>query len=689
MSEPVTWREGTPYSARFDDLYRTTADGLAQARRIFLGGCGLRAPGAEPAETPTQHASAWAGQRQWRILETGFGLGLNFLAAWQAWRHDGRRPGLLHFVSIEAFPVAAEDIVRGAQAWPELSAQAEELAAQWRRLEPGASCPVQRLSFEHGRVLLTLCLGDVRDMLRELRPTLPHRMDSVFLDGFAPQANPDMWSPDTLRELSTLARRGATLASWTANGAVRRALAQSGWQVEKVPGLPPKRESIRAVFAPRWEPTRARPPVDHEPARCVVIGAGLAGAAAAASLARRGWQVTVLDAGQPSGPSHSWGESSAPRASDLQGSSEGSSAARASDLQGSSEGSSAARASDLPVGLFAPHVSPDDNLLSRLTRAGIRQTVQAAEDLSQQGVLRAGRDWSLSGVRDQGHAAPVNHALAGWMKPARLVAAWLSTPGVQVRGQVSVAALRRASTDAVWQVLDAQGRELTQAELVVVAAAHSSAALLNEHLPPASPMPLNPVRGQISWGLHLDTPPDAANAPWPPTPVNGNGHFIPSAPMDAGRAWLCGSTYERGETDPRPSAAEVAAGHAANLEKLRVLLPEVAQRLAPDFEAGSVRAWSQIRCTSRDRRPLVGFLDGRAGHTDAPSLASLVTQVTPVPHGLCRLAVLTALGSRGLSFAALGAELLAAQLHAEPLPVPRRLAQALDIRRALPKTDGP
>lgn len=673
MSEPVSWREGTPYSERFDDLYRTTADGLAQARRIFLAGCGLADPGVEPAQAqtrnPTTRASAWADQRQWRILETGFGLGLNFLATWQAWRNDARRPSLLHFISIEAFPVAAEDLVRGAQAWPELAPLAEELAKQWRRLEPGSSCAVQRLSFDHDRVLLTLCLGDVREMLRELRPTLPHRVDSVFLDGFSPHANPDMWSPDTLRDLSTLARRGATLASWTANGAVRRALTENGWQVEKVPGLPPKRESIRAVYAPRWEPTRARAPVDREPGRCVVIGAGLAGAATAAALARRGWQVTVLDAAAPSTLQH---DESRPAhgGAKLLDSLEGSSAARASDLLNSFEGSSAARASDLPVGLFSPHVSPDDNLLSRLTRAGIRHTVQSAEHLSQQGLLRVDQDWSLSGVRDQGHAAPIVHALAGWMKPARLVAAWLAQPGVQVRGHVSVARLRRTGPNAAWQVLDAQGTELAQAELVVVAAACASAKLLDAYLPASSPLPLNPVRGQISWGLHAMQQ-DRTAPPWPPTPVNGNGHFIPNAPMDAGTAWLCGSTYERGETDPQPSHATVATGHAANLDKLRALLPAIAQQLEPTFMRGEVRAWSQIRCTSRDRRPLVGFVD------DA-GVAPESFQSSSTPGSL---AILTALGSRGLSFAALCAELLAAQLHAEPLPLPHKLARALDARR--------
>ena len=106
--EPVDWlADGTPRSPRFDDFYRRGTGGLAQAREVFLKGCGL--------------PQAWAGQAQWRILETGFGLGLNFLATWQAWKNDPARPRILHFVSVEAWPVAAEDLVRSVNAWPELA----------------------------------------------------------------------------------------------------------------------------------------------------------------------------------------------------------------------------------------------------------------------------------------------------------------------------------------------------------------------------------------------------------------------------------------------------------------------------------------------------------------------------------------------------------------------------------------
>ena len=121
---------------------------LAQAQQVFVQGCGLPA--------------AWAGQPQWRVLETGFGLGLNFLVTWQAWRADPARPRLLHFVSCEAFPASAADVLLAAQAHPELIPLAAQLAAQWQGLLPG----LHRLSFEGGQVLLTLGIGDAKAMLQ-------------------------------------------------------------------------------------------------------------------------------------------------------------------------------------------------------------------------------------------------------------------------------------------------------------------------------------------------------------------------------------------------------------------------------------------------------------------------------------------------------------------------------------------
>ncbi len=596
MGEPVEWSpDGTPRSPRFADVYRSAAGGLAQARHVFLAGCGL--------------PQAWQGQPQWRILETGFGLGLNFLAAWRAWKDDPQRPRMLHFASVEAWPVAAEDLLRSAADAPDLLPLAQQLAQRWWGLVPG----VHRFSFEDGRVLLTLAVGDARAMLQQQ----DFAADAVFLDGFDPQRNPDMWALPLLQAVARCCRRGAAVATWSVAGQLRRDMQQCGFVVEKAPGLPPKREALRGRYDPHWSLRHEPPAGVPQAGTALVIGGGLAGAAAAASLGRRGWRVHVLDAAQQ-------------------------------PAQG---------ASGLPAGLLAPHTSPDDNLLSRLSRAGVRLTLQEAGRLLRQEV-----DWAPSGVRevqpggarplpDLGEAAQpwqhaegdaIWHAAAAWIRPAALVQAWLAESGARWSGGTHVHRLRR--TSGGWEALDARGAILGSADMVVACAALGTGALVEG-------LTLHAVRGQVSLGPAGDLGPEPAR------PLNGNGHLLPNVPFADGPRWLCGSTYVRGDL----SLEERAAEHQANFERLQVLSPEAAVRLRPAFQAGAVQAWTGVRCASTDRRPLVGELQ--------PGLW-----------------VSTAMGSRGLTFAALAAELLAARLHAEPLPLPSRLAAALDAGRQAPAT---
>jgi tRNA 5-methylaminomethyl-2-thiouridine biosynthesis bifunctional protein len=142
----------------------------------------------------------------------------------------------------------------------------------------------------------------------------------------------------------------------------------------------------------------------------------------------------------------------------------------------------------------------------------------------------------------------------------------------------------------------------------------------------------------------------------PRVPVNGDGHLIAHVPDAAGPLWLTGASFDRARGEPELLGEDAEA----NRERLARLHPAAAQALAAQFEAGEVQAWAGVRCASHDRRPLVGPLD-----PDAPQ-----------GPWLC-----TAMGSRGLSFAALCAELLAARWHGEPWPLPAALAGALDTRR--------
>ncbi|MBC7609233.1 MAG: FAD-dependent 5-carboxymethylaminomethyl-2-thiouridine(34) oxidoreductase MnmC [Polaromonas sp.] len=653
MPERIDWLDdgtasGAPFSPRFGDRYRGELGGLDQSREVFLNGCGLPA--------------AWANHQQWKILETGFGLGLNFLVTWAAWKADPLRPRMLHFVSTEAFPASAEDVLRGAFAHPELLPLATELKVQFWGLLPG----FHRLVFEGGQVLLTLCIGDAKTSLREQQ----FEADSVYLDGFSPAKNPDIWDLHTLKAVARCCRRGTRIATWTVARKVRDALMQCGFVVEKVPGSPPKRDRLQGQYNPPWEPKKpaAWPqPAAKTPSSCVVIGAGLAGSAVASSLARRGWQVLVLDA----------------------------------------ESAPAGGASGLPAGLLVPHVSPDDSLLSRLSRSGVRTTLQQAHALLKQG--QQGGDWGHTGVlecrvgeinRSVQRALPADwtedwfeaaadwcsiatpaqlasaglentggatstslwHAQAGWVKPASLVNAWLAAPGITWRGNAQVAKLQPAATG--WQLLNAAGEVLAHADLIVMAAGHASVALAASVSP--EPLALQAIRGQVSWGLHsagheLQKSLHEEFGELPPFPVNGHGGLIPAVPgMDdmGGMAWIMGASYERDCELPNLKPQD----HKDNFERLQALLPKAAAQLADDFNSDQVKGWAGIRCATPGRLPV---------------LKQIAADATSAGVWVC-----SGMGSRGLSFAGLCAELLAARLHGEPLPLEHRLARRLLAMRA-------
>ncbi len=653
--EIVVWREdGMPASPRFDDVYRscgTEGDaGLAQARHVFLQGCGLLA-GANPA--------AWAHAPSWQILETGFGLGLNFLATWQAWRADPARPQRLFYSAVEAWPTEAAHILRSAAPFAELVPLAQALASLWRGLLPG----IHRLEFEDGKVQLTLAIGDARPMLGELTG----QFNSIYLDGFSPSRNPDMWSLHTMKAVARLARRGACAASWCVAGEVRERLASCGFAVEKVPGLPPKRHALRARFDPHWEPkTRHAAPLPlpslAAPRRCVVLGGGLAGASCAYSLAQRGWQVTVLDrAAEP-----------------------------------------AAGASGLLAGVVAPHVSPDDRPLSRLTRAGARATISRARAL-----LVEEREFAITGVLerhgpgerrlpagwrsaaesratrahtyatdspetikkageasvplDDEHLA-VWHAEAGWVQPGALVRAMLATSGITWLGGQMVERLEPCIKDhqePVWRVLGAHSAVLAEAELVVIAAGFDTSALLRTTVtsdPASNALPLQALRGQVALG---PMPRDSAHA-LPAFPVNGQGSLIAHVPTPQGAMWVTGATFER--DNARAELHE--ADHADNRERLAKLLPTASSALDAQWPDGRARSWSGVRATLPDRLPAVG-------PWTTPKLPS-----HPVPLQLC-----TGLGARGLTLAVLSGEILASWLHGEPLPVERNLAERMRAGR--------
>jgi len=214
--------DGTPISEIYGDIYHSAAGGHAQARHVFLAGNGL----------PVR----WRGREKFTILETGFGLGINFMATWLAWRNDAQRGTRLQFVSLEKHPFSVADLVVAHAAWPEFADLAEELRENW----PPICAGEHRLELDGGQVILTLVFGDAVTTL----PALEVAVDAFYLDGFSPARNPDLWSPALCRSLARLAASGATLATWSVAGSVRRALIDAGFAVQKRSGFASKRQML-------------------------------------------------------------------------------------------------------------------------------------------------------------------------------------------------------------------------------------------------------------------------------------------------------------------------------------------------------------------------------------------------------------------------------------------------------------
>lgn len=595
-------------------------------------------------------AAHWSGQRSCCVLDTGFAKGESFLASWRRWRNHSARPTLLHYAAILS-PHAAAALQTALHLLPP-EPDAQALANQCYGLGPG----FHRILLQDGQVSLTLCVGELQAVLAQLEM----QADAVWLAP-AQQA----WDKWTWKALARNCRRGTAIGFADTAMAQAPALAEAGFMVQTpLPAANTRHTNgCHALYNPHWEirtSRRTTPCPARAPGRCAIVGAGIAGASIARALALRGWQVLMLDA-QPT---------------------------------------IAGGASGLPVGLVVPHHSADDNPRSRMSRVGTRLMLQHAERL-----LQSGQDWGPGGVFERnveasdvsaveaellagpvphpdanGWASPRSygglpglwHPHAAWIKPAQLVAQWLDHPKIHFLGNAAVHVLERKKSQ--WLLRAADGTELACADTVVFANAHGCVELLQRSVAAQAPdFPWVPdlagklgamerMLGTLSLGpcppaapTAPDAPLDAEGAP-PPFPVNGHGSLVWGVPTVQGRFWYAGSTFR---TDAAQHA-DLAQEHATNLRKLALLLPAVAKTVAAQFHTGQVQAWQGSRCISHDRLPLVGPLEDGTAPT---------------------LWMSTGMGARGLSFSALCAELLVAQLGGEPLPLERNLAQALDTRR--------
>ena len=590
---------GVPFAPGFQDSYYTASGGLAQARQVFLAGNSL--------------PERWRGRESFTILETGFGLGLNFLAAWDALRADPQGPARLHFVSVEIHPFGAKDLADALAPFEELRPLATALVATW----PPPLAGFHRLQFDGGRVQLTLLAGDARELL----PQLEARADALFLDGFSPAKNPEMWSPEVVRELARVAVPGATLATWTVAGGVRAALAGAGFHVEKREGFGAKREMLVGVR--EGEPGAAA----RSPRRALIVGAGLAGTLVAERLASRGWEADLVDERDKR---------------------TGATVGLVRPIANLRDAVNAQ--ASRPAFLFALQhfrALQRDGYHLVWRRSGVLQLADGDDEAARMAAIIAAQEHppeflryvdtaeacDLAGrpVRGPGWWMPS----AAWVSPGSLAVALLARAGPGVRRFVGRRVERLEREGADWRALDADGSVIAEAPTLVIANAFDAKRLL-----PEARLSLSRVRGQVTFL-------PASPARTLDIVVSGSGYVAPRP--DGGH--VVGATYQHDDAGEDVRATD----HRENLARLASMLPG----FADDVHPMGLDGLAGFRATVPDRLPIFG-------ETRLPGVWTA-----------------TGLGSRGLLWAPLGAELIASKLEGEPSPLPRDLAGAISPRRFL------
>ena len=645
-------KENTPVSDKFDDVYFSNQDGLAETHYVFLEG--------------NQLWERWVNYQEayFVIAETGFGTGLNFFAVTSLFREFRQKyPDSplkhLYFISFEKYPLPLDTLQQAHLAYPQFSHLAQHLQQHW--LNPIQGC----YRFHFDETTLDLWFGDIAENLPQLGDYMNGKIDAWFLDGFAPSKNPDMWNEQLYQQIFRFTKPQGTFATFTAASAVRKGLENAGFNIKKRKGFGKKRECLSGQKT-QEKPTALSTPWFHsQPANLkeqdiAIIGGGIASLCTAISLVKRGAKITIY----------------------------------CEDEQ------TALNASGNKQGAFYPQLSDDNERNIRFyihafayghqfLQWAIQQQIEFEHEFC--GVaLCAYNDKTeskLNKIAELNLPSDLYQSLnqselsekvglplpfgggfipqGAWLAPCQLVQhafAFLEKQGVQIKTSQKVTALSQIENG--WQIKTAENETFCH-EVVVLANGHK----LTE-FEQTQKLPLYPVRGQVS------QIPTSENLLKLKTVLCYDGYLTP---VDQAKASHCiGASHVRDNATREFSLTE----QQENQQKIQQNIPE---EWTKEVDTSGNLARIGVRCSVRDLTPMMGAVPHfSAQQTQYQNLFNLRRRKQPIEQAsnYPNLYLIGALGSRGLTSAPFLGETLASLIYGEPLPMSEDLIHNLMPNRS-------
>ncbi|MBL4623020.1 MAG: bifunctional tRNA (5-methylaminomethyl-2-thiouridine)(34)-methyltransferase MnmD/FAD-dependent 5-carboxymethylaminomethyl-2-thiouridine(34) oxidoreductase MnmC [Immundisolibacteraceae bacterium] len=637
--------QGRLQSTVYDDHYFGANNAIEESRHLYVLGNHL----------PERFADC----RRFGIGELGFGTDLNFLLSWQAWREHAPITARLNYLAVEKHPIDLKSLSELYLGWPELAALSQQLIDQYPLMLPGS----HRLCFDDGRVVLTLLWGDAKQQLADSDAQL----DCWFLDGFSPRSNPELWDQKTLSQVARLTRVGGSFSTFSVAGAVRRQLAEVGFDRSKVAGFGSKAQMLVGELkikpgtehkSPwyRWPPPRS---ASAGGLNVAIVGGGIAGCCTAYALTRRGYQVTLIEQGQ----------------------------------------GLAVQASGNPAGILSPFISADHSLASQFSVAAFEWALATIKQLktAQTGIYP---DWfhqcgqlrlATDGRSQQRHQRIIESGwfpdqlvvnvdgatasreaevdisddalllpLAGFVEPLKWCQALVATAGPNLRVEFCQRVETVRQQGGGWQLLDHNNEVLFDAHTLVLANANDAQRLL-----PHIDLSITPVSGQVAL-LPVSSGSESVSKI-----VSFDRYLLPA--LDGYH--LVGASFGRENVGQHDQLALNPAEHDDLFRQVDNQFPGMFERANSDQLEGRV----SLRSSTPDHLPLVGPLSTAGGlelryqelhHGRAD-------QHYPVALNLPGLYLNVGHGSRGLVSAPLSAELIASHLSGDVAPLSRDLIDAL------------